>query len=180
MWLSAAGLETLVFVTFFFFFLKKIQIFRELEAVIGSSVCSSASTASCVTGSLAFVCGNVVKRLDGEKESLLELPKSVSAVCFSQTGMLAVGEKGAKPRVLVFNNQRETVFEYAGAHQFGVASLAFSPSGAFLASSGFLNDGFLRIYSVQGEKPGALAVSKIGSKVFGLVWEGTDMCTHEY
>lgn len=48
--------------------------------------------------------------------------------------------------------------------------MAFSPNSSMLASSGFLNDGFLRVYNIQAAG-GAVAAAKLGSKVFGLAWE---------
>jgi WD40 repeat protein len=150
-----------------------LLFFRELSSVIGNSIASHASTAGSSQSSLAFTCGNVVKRVDENgKESLIELPKCASSLAFSHSGLLAVGEKGAKPRVVVFNNNKEVVAEFPSAHQFGVAAMAFSPSGSLLASSGFLNDGFLRVFSLNAEsKSAVVGVSKIGSKVFGLVFE---------
>ncbi len=122
---------------------------------------------------VAYAAGNVVvtrktNHEGGEATQFVSLPKTVSALSFFGGELLAVGEKGSKPRVLVLRG-RDVVAEFPGAHQFGVSSLAWSPSGTLLASSGFLCDGFLRVFNVTQKSTAGGA--KLGSKVFDMVWE---------
>ena len=142
---------------------------RKLSAAIGHSVASSAGATSCASGQLAFACGSVVVIEHGGINFLLG--RCVSAVALSPCGTwIAIGERGNQPRVAVFVVESGDMIFESTKHQHGVSALAWSPCGQYLASCGFLNDGFLFVY--DGKEAWAVAhTAKVSTKVFSLVWE---------
>ena len=62
----------------------------------------------------------------------------VTCLCMHPEGQLvASGEAGLEPRVLVWHSvTREVVFQDRGFHSNGIAALAFSCDGTFLAVAG--------------------------------------------
>ena len=110
--------------------------------------------------------------------------KSVTCVSLSSNGrLLAVGETGYNPRVLVFSTAKEASTETPLAiirdHTWGVKCVAFSPDSKFLATLGESNDGFLFIWSVNS-KTGALklcATNKCTTNICHMTWCGLKIIT---
>lgn len=97
--------------------------------------------------------------------------KPLSCLAFSNNGLLlAVGEKGHKPRVLIFDLETRAVVKELQQHQFGVACVAFSPNDKLLVSCGFQHDGFVCAFELATAR--CIASAKVGSKVFATAWEG--------
>jgi len=110
--------------------------------------------------------------------------KTVSCVSLSPTGrLLAVGETGYNPRVLLFSTAKDASTEIPLAiisdHTWGVKCVAFSPDSKFLATLGESNDGFLFIWSVN-PKTGALklcATNRCTSNICHMTWCGLKLIT---
>lgn len=110
--------------------------------------------------------------------------KSVTCVSLSPNGrMLAVGETGYNPRVLLFSTtpdaSTETPLAIISDHTWGVKCVAFSPDSRFLATLGESNDGFLFIWSVNS-KTGAVklcATNKCTTNICHMVWCGLRLMT---
>ncbi|VEU21289.1 DEKNAAC102316 [Brettanomyces naardenensis] len=87
--------------------------------------------------------------------------------------LLAVGELGINPRVLVYSLVSDAshnpiyVFE---AHHFGVASLKFSPDSQCLCSLGTRRDGSLNIWSFRNAFPVFDAATTVPFSVNKLIW----------
>ncbi|MCJ1468725.1 hypothetical protein MMC07_007355 [Pseudocyphellaria aurata] len=104
----------------------------------------------------------------GYDENVAESPaasqitkRTREATCISLSSegtLLAVGERGKTPRILIFpattDPTSECPLSVLTDHSFGVRSLAFSPDSRWLCSLGDLHDGFLYLWSIN-EKSGA-------------------------
>ncbi|KAJ9650261.1 hypothetical protein H2198_010431 [Neophaeococcomyces mojaviensis] len=110
--------------------------------------------------------------------------KSVKCVSLSSDGrLLAVGETGYNPRVLLFSTSRdastETPLSIITDHTWGVRGVAFSPDSRFLATLGESNDGFLFVWSVNS-KTGSLklcATNKCTTNICHMTWCGQHLLT---
>jgi len=111
--------------------------------------------------------------------------KAATCVSFSPNGkLLAVGETGYKPRVLIFSTSADapsdTPLTSLSDHTFGVRCLAFSHDSQYLASLGTSNDGFLYIWSINSRTGAATlyASNKCTSNVNRMVWMGSSLVTY--
>ena len=110
--------------------------------------------------------------------------KAATSVSLSRDGrLLAVGETGYNPRVMIFstseNNPIDIPLSIMSEHSFGVRAVAFSPDSQFLATLGDINDGFLFIWSVN-PKSGATrlhSTNKCKVDVRDMVWLGNNLIT---
>ncbi|KAF2200501.1 WD domain-containing protein [Delitschia confertaspora ATCC 74209] len=110
--------------------------------------------------------------------------KAATCVSFSPDGrLLAVGEAGYKPRVLIFSTAvdapSDTPLTSLSDHTFGVRCIAFSPDSQYLASLGSANDGFLYIWNINSRNAAATlyASNKCTSNVTKMAWLGTSLIT---
>lgn len=110
--------------------------------------------------------------------------KSVKCVSLSPNGkLLAVGETGYNPRVLLFSTSRDASCEVPLSiitdHTWGVRSVAFSPDTRFLATLGEANDGFLFVWSIN-PRNGAVklcATNKCTTNICHMTWCGQHLIT---
>ncbi|KAI1001968.1 hypothetical protein K3495_g6238 [Podosphaera aphanis] len=104
--------------------------------------------------------------------------KAATCLSLSRNGkLLAVGETGHAPRVLVFSLQDPSSnqpFIILNEHSYGIRAVAFSPDCRYLASLGVTNDGFLYIWSINQKTCSAklLSTNKCTSVVKQMVWLG--------
>ncbi|KAK2802666.1 hypothetical protein FQN50_007274 [Emmonsiellopsis sp. PD_5] len=110
--------------------------------------------------------------------------KAVTCVSISPNGrLLAVGETGYSPRVLIFSTAKDSPLDIPLSimteHSFGIRSLAFSPNSQYLATLGDINDGFLFIWSVNLKNGAAKlhSTNKCTSFVRDICWIGTSLIT---
>ena len=66
-----------------------------------------------------------------------------------------------KDLVAVYDLADQKLVADFSKHSFGVSCVAFSPSGRFLASAGFLNDGYLHVYDLEERR--VVGSAKMGS-----------------
>lgn len=115
-----------------------------------------------------------------EESRLANKIRNISCICLSPDGkLLAVGESGYQPRVLLYSllpDSTGSPFCVIQDHQFGVNHLRFSPNSRQLASLGFVNDGYLNIWNLD-KKVSLLAANKCSSTVNLLVWQGSYLIT---
>ncbi|KAG4033544.1 hypothetical protein MFRU_004g00520 [Monilinia fructicola] len=109
--------------------------------------------------------------------------KAATCVSISSDGrFLAVGETGYAPRVLIFSlqdNSSDSPLAILTEHYYGVAAIAFSPDGRYLASLGNVNDGFLHVWSIN-QKNGTAKLhssNKCTSFVKQMLWLGGNVVT---
>ncbi|KAG0620057.1 hypothetical protein M758_4G185700 [Ceratodon purpureus] len=127
----------------------------ELERVIGLTT-TSASGLSCnpSTGELAYLAGAVVVVYNVKtncQTRFLMAPKSVKAfTCIAYSGqggrLLAAGESGHQPGVIVWEVAVGTCVAELRTHKHGVSNVQFSPNGKHLVSVGVPNDGHVCLW----------------------------------
>ncbi|KAJ3130055.1 hypothetical protein HK098_006767 [Nowakowskiella sp. JEL0407] len=96
--------------------------------------------------------------------------KTTSCVAFSPDGeVLAVGESGHQPRILIWDHKRNTIITELRGHKFGVYALAFSPNSRYLVSLGFQHDGHIFVWNWKtGVK---VSTNRITVKVNALTFD---------
>ena len=110
--------------------------------------------------------------------------KSIRCVSLSPNGrLLAVGETGYNPRVLIFSTAKgastEVPLSIINDHTWGVKSVAFSLDSRYLASLGESNDGFLFVWGIN-PRSGAVklyATNKCTTNVCHMTWCGQRLIT---
>ncbi|CAN0073640.1 unnamed protein product, partial [Discosporangium mesarthrocarpum] len=125
-----------------------------LDRVIGQTCLhNNALAVNPVTGDVAYPAGCVVVIYQPRRNRqfrYFRTSKAVSCLAFSPDGsMLAVGERGHKPTVIIWSLASGSVLWELGAlgagqHRFGIICVAFSPCGGRVATMGFKNDKMLR------------------------------------
>lgn len=113
-----------------------------------------------------------------------ERAKATTCLSLSPDGkLIAVGESGYRPRVLIFSTARDAPSDLPltalSDHTFGVRCLAFSPDSQHLASLGDVNDGFLYVWSVN-QKTGTARLhgsNRCISNIRQIVWLGDNLVT---
>ncbi|CAG8504609.1 8721_t:CDS:10, partial [Scutellospora calospora] len=98
--------------------------------------------------------------------------KPISCLAFSPDGnLLAVGETGHQPRILIWDVSTKTLVNELKGHKYGVLALVFSPNMKWIVSLGFQHDGYLNVWNL---KTGAkVACNKITTKVHTLAFSRT-------
>ncbi|KAL8904605.1 MAG: hypothetical protein Q9207_003160 [Kuettlingeria erythrocarpa] len=107
--------------------------------------------------------------------------RSLTSVALSPSGkLLAVGEIGHRPRILVFstapNASTDTPLACLNEHTFGVRALRFSHDSRWLCSLGDLHDGGLFLWSINA-KTGALRLDSSNrcTTAGTIAWMGTSV-----
>ncbi|KAL2833001.1 quinon protein alcohol dehydrogenase-like superfamily [Aspergillus cavernicola] len=121
--------------------------------------------------------GEMVETPSPRAWSSRERVKAVTSVAISPNGrLLAVGETGYNPRVLIFSTAKDAPpdipLSILTEHSFGVRALAWSPNSQYLATLGDVNDGFLFIWSI-GLKNGSArlhSTNKCTTVVRDMTW----------
>lgn len=115
--------------------------------------------------------------------SIVEKVKPLISISFSPSGkLLAVGELGHKPRVLIYSMRyvgQDPLLSTISEHTFGVRFLSFSPDSKLLASLGDVNDGFLYIWNVN-DRNGSYSLrasNKCTTAVKHMAWLGKNLVT---
>ncbi|RKF61537.1 Mitogen-activated protein kinase-binding protein 1 [Erysiphe neolycopersici] len=104
--------------------------------------------------------------------------KSITCLSLSLDGnLLAVGETGYAPRVLVFSladDSSDSPLIIINEHSNGIRAIAFSPDSKYLASLGNTNDGFLYIWSINQKNNTAKfhSSNKCTSFIRHMLWLG--------
>ncbi|RAL17747.1 WD40 repeat domain-containing protein [Aspergillus homomorphus CBS 101889] len=113
-----------------------------------------------------------------------ERVKAVTSVAISPNGgLLAVGETGYGPRVLLYSTAKgascDVPLSILTEHTFGVRALAFSPDSQYLATLGDVNDGFLFVWSVNPKTGSARlhSTNKCTSFIRDMTWVGQTLVT---
>ncbi|CAM9225132.1 unnamed protein product, partial [Phaeothamnion confervicola] len=125
-----------------------------LDRVLGQTCLgNSALAVNPATGDVAYPAGCVVVVYQPRRNRQIRYfraGKAVSCLAFSRDGaMLAVGERGHQPSVIVWDTATGAVLrELKGGHRFGVGCLAFSPRGHLLVTCGFKYDRTLQIWEL--------------------------------
>jgi len=115
--------------------------------------------------------------------NIAEKVKPLASISFSPNGtLLAVGEVGHKPRVLIYSMRyagQDPLLSAISEHTFGIRFLAFSPNSNLLASLGDVNDGFLYIWSVNNRNGSysLRASNKCTTAVKHMAWLGKNLVT---
>ncbi|KAL4867721.1 hypothetical protein BDV12DRAFT_170957 [Aspergillus spectabilis] len=113
-----------------------------------------------------------------------ERVKAVTSVAISPNGrLLALGETGYNPRVLIFSTAKDAPpdvpLTILTEHSFGVRALAWSPNSQYLATLGDVNDGFLFIWSVSLKNGSAKlhSTNKCTTIIRDMTWVGEALIT---
>lgn len=120
----------------------------------------------------------------GQTWTARERIKAASSVAISPDGrLLAVGETGYNPRVLIFSTSEDAVpntpLSIMSEHTYGVRSVAFSPDGRYLATLGDVNDGFLFMWSINA-KTGSVklhSTNRCTTSISDMIWCGSTLIT---
>ena len=121
---------------------------------------------------------------NGQTWTARERIKAASSVSISPDGrLLAVGETGYNPRVLIFSTAEDAVpslpVSIMSEHTYGVRSLAFSLDGKYLATLGDVNDGFLFMWSINA-KTGSVklhSTNRCTTIISDMIWCGSTLVT---
>lgn len=121
---------------------------------------------------------------NGQTWTARERIKAASSVSISPDGrLLAVGETGYNPRVLIFSTAEDAIanvpLSIMSEHTYGVRAVAFSPDGKYLATLGEPNDGFLFMWSVN-VKTGSVklhSANRCTTSISDMVWCGNTLIT---
>lgn len=104
--------------------------------------------------------------------------RAVSCLALAPNGrVLAVGESGYRPRVLLFSLAKDSSnspFAVIYEHSFEVKSIAFSPDLRSFCSLGNLADGFLHVWKYSASSVTLRAGNKCSSVVNSLLWHETE------
>ncbi|KAF8397340.1 hypothetical protein HHK36_016253 [Tetracentron sinense] len=126
----------------------------DLEEIVGLTTKNANGLASNISnGDCVYLAGCVVVIYNvesGTQSHLMvphRMPKPLSCVAVSQDGRcVAAGESGHQPAVLVWDHASQDFISELKGHQYGVASIAFSPDGKHMVSVGFPHDGYLCLW----------------------------------
>ena len=121
---------------------------------------------------------------NGQTWTARERIKAANSVSISPDGrLLAVGETGYNPRVLVFSTAEDAKanipLSIMSEHTFGVRAVAFSPDAKYLATLGEPNDGFLFMWSVN-TKSGSVklhSANRCTTNISNMIWCGKTLIT---
>ncbi|KAJ8255841.1 hypothetical protein COCON_G00197050 [Conger conger] len=147
-----------------------------LEKVLGLTTSSSCGLACDPnTGLVAYPAGCVVVILHPRKVKqghiLNTCRKPFSALAFSQDGKyLVTGESGHMPCVRVWDVAERTQAAELQCHKYGVACVAFSPSGTYIVSVGYQHDMTVSVWEwrVSGRPGRGWSSNKVSSRVLAV------------
>ncbi|KAK9168222.1 hypothetical protein Syun_000362 [Stephania yunnanensis] len=140
---------------------KKHESKLVLEEIIGLTAKNANGLASIASnGDCVYLAGCVVVVYNvesGDQSHLVvssRMPKPLScvAVLDSNGGVIAAGELGHQPAVLVWDCASRVLISELKVHQYGVACIAFSPDGKHLVSVGYPHDGYLCLWDWRSGK----------------------------
>ncbi|KAK9124408.1 hypothetical protein Sjap_014010 [Stephania japonica] len=140
---------------------KKHESKLVLEEIIGLTAKSANGLASIASkGDCVYLAGCVVVAYNvesGDQSHLVassRTPKPLSCVAAldSNGGVIAAGELGHQPAVLVWDYASRVLLSELKVHQYGVACIAFSPDGKHLVSVGYPHDGYLCLWDWRSGK----------------------------
>ena len=108
------------------------------------------------------------------KTAVHRKPKGTSCLALSPNGLLlAIGETGYAPRILMFllTSRTNIPVSIATEHDSGIQALCFSPDSKWLCSVGDIHDGYIHIWQVTSRNSLKLcASSKCTSFVHQAKW----------
>ncbi|ODV84025.1 hypothetical protein CANARDRAFT_9022 [[Candida] arabinofermentans NRRL YB-2248] len=115
------------------------------------------------------------KKIDELNSSVgINRVRSINAIAISpDQKLLAVGEVGYQPRILIYSLASNSSGKPIGIiqeHQFGINSLCFSSDSKKLISLGLINDGFLCVWDINKGRASFSGSNKCSSVVNKLVW----------
>ncbi|KAK6457043.1 uncharacterized protein RJT20DRAFT_117027 [Scheffersomyces xylosifermentans] len=100
--------------------------------------------------------------------------RSINCICLSPNKkILAVGEKGYQPRILIFSlapDSNSSPVLVIHEHTFGINTICFSPDSKYLCSLGFVNDGFINVWKLSTASVQMLASNRCSSIINQLIW----------
>ncbi|KAI9208795.1 uncharacterized protein BJ171DRAFT_487345 [Polychytrium aggregatum] len=101
---------------------------------------------SAATSGVPGVAGNAAVSLSRAR-SAGEGIRAVSCLAWSPEGdLLAVGESGHNPKIIIWDANKTTVVTELVGHKFGVQALYFSPNMKYLVSIGHTHDALLNVW----------------------------------
>ncbi|KAI3403274.2 hypothetical protein KGF56_003862 [Candida oxycetoniae] len=107
--------------------------------------------------------------------------RSVSCLAISPNKkLLAVGETGYQPRVLLFSlapNSHSGPIIVIYEHSFGINSLSFSPDSKYLCSLGLVNDGCIHIWKLGLNTAILQASNRCSNIVHKMIWHENTIIT---
>ncbi|CEG37512.1 WD40 repeat protein [Plasmopara halstedii] len=132
-----------------------------LERVLGLTALSNAQVAvNPASGELAYAAGCIVVIYNLRRDKQVRyyrVDKFVSCLCFSPSGhYLAIGEKGYRPAITIWDGTDGTLCAELQRHQYGVGCMAFSHDGRFLISAGLDHDKHLYAWELIGKHKDAV------------------------
>ncbi|XP_057808065.1 uncharacterized protein LOC131022575 isoform X2 [Salvia miltiorrhiza] len=130
-----------------------------LEEVIGLTIKNGNGLSSSVSSSkCAYIAGCVVVLYDvvsGTQSHLMapnRVPKPLSCVALSSdAGIVAAGESGHQPAVLVWNCETLAFICEFKCHSYSVACMALSADGKYVVSAGVPRDGYICLWDWQNK-----------------------------
>ncbi|RZC84309.1 hypothetical protein C5167_047095 [Papaver somniferum] len=126
-----------------------------LEEIIGlTSKNGNGLASNHITGDCMYLAGCVVVVYNVNTAIQTHLvvpsrtPKPLNCVAslHSPSKIVAAGESGHQPAVIVWDYSTQIVVSELKVHRFGVSCIAFSPDGKHLVSIGFPHDGYLCLW----------------------------------
>lgn len=101
--------------------------------------------------------------------------QQISSIAISpDEKLLAVGESGTNPRILIFSLAMDSLkcpMITINEHSFGIQCLRFSKDSKNLISFGDEHDGFVYVWRLQGASTRILALNKNSIKLNGCLWD---------
>jgi len=129
----------------------------ELERTIGITALSNASIGINVASkTVAFPCGSVVTEYNPKKNRQVDFydcDQCISCVRYSpDSSLVVVGQRGSKSSLVVWRCSDKKVLFTGHGHRLGIACVAFSADGRYIASVGYKSDGKFLLWDIQQQK----------------------------
>ncbi|XP_042045861.1 mitogen-activated protein kinase-binding protein 1 isoform X1 [Salvia splendens] len=153
-----------------------------LEEVIGLTIKNGNGLSSSVSSSkCAYIAGCVVVLYDvvsGTQSHLIapnRVPKPLSCVALSSNaGIVAAGESGHQPAVLIWNCDTLAFKCEFKCHTYSVACIALSADGKYVVSAGLPRDGYICLWDWQNKVLAARVKSSSVSSPIASIEFSTD------